>query len=193
MAVFDFDGTLTERDTLLPWLAELRGWRRTLLAATRAGLWGPLSRRRDGADTRTRIKQRLLRSLLTGIGQAEAVAAARHLAHRLRWRETELLALRRHRQAGHRVLVATGAATFVAEILLAEKLGENLEVIGTELELRQGRFTGRLLGDNCVRLAKAERLGLWLACNGPFAAIEGYGNAPHDLPMLALCDRRTVI
>jgi phosphoserine phosphatase len=47
--------------------------------------------------------------------------------------------------------------------------------------------------DNCVRLAKAERLRDWLARNGPFRSVAGYGNAPHDLPMLALCDRRTVI
>ena len=42
-AVFDFDKTLTVRDTFLPWLTLLRGRRRTLaagLGALRAGLSG---------------------------------------------------------------------------------------------------------------------------------------------------------
>ncbi|MBM3491918.1 MAG: HAD-IB family phosphatase [Alphaproteobacteria bacterium] len=193
LAVFDFDGTLTRRDTLLPWLAELRGWRRTLIAAARAGLAAPLRPRRDGADTRTAIKQRLLRQLLTGVEQAAGVAAAQRLARRLSWRASGLDALQRHRQAGDRVLIATGAADFVARTLLAERFGDRLEVIGTTLELDRGRFTGRMLGANCVRRAKADRLRNWLVENGPFHSISGYGNAPHDLPMLALCDHRTMI
>jgi phosphoserine phosphatase len=46
---------------------------------------------------------------------------------------------------------------------------------------------------NCVRLRKAERVAEWLQDNGPFDDTYGYGNAPHDLPMLELLNHKIIV
>jgi phosphoserine phosphatase len=66
-------------------------------------------------------------------------------------------------------------------------------VIGTDLEVVDGKLTGRLASVNCVRDEKARRVAEWVGANGPFKESWGYGNRPHDLAMLALTDHPTVI
>ena len=44
-----------------------------------------------------------------------------------------------------------------------------------------------------MRDEKARRVAEWLAQNGPFSEVWGYGNRPHDLAMLALTDHPNVI
>ncbi len=192
IAVFDLDCTLTRRDTLLPWLVEMRGWRRTLTAAARAGVINPANRATGAGDLRTRIKERLLKHLLTGVPVEAAHEAALAVGRRIGWRTEIVRALEEHRAAGHRVLIATGSSSLFASAMLADRFGL-LDVIGTELEVADGHLTGRLAGANCVRLAKADRVADWLRRNGPFAERWGYGNTPHDLPMLDLMDYRKIV
>ena len=98
-----------------------------------------------------------------------------------------------HRRAGDVLVIATGSPRLVVERLAAEHCPPDL-VIGTELELAaDGRLTGRLAGPNCVREDKARRVGDWLAAQGPVRASYGYGNHPHDLPMLALVDHPRLV
>ncbi len=194
VAVFDLDCTLTRRDSLIPWLVELRGWRRTAVAAARSGMVNPLRRDTGAGDLRTRIKQRLLARLLAGVPVDTARQAARAVARRIPWNLATLRSLEQHRAQGHRVLVATGSATLCAEAMLGDRLGaEGITVIGTGLEVEGNHLTGQLAGPNCVRLAKAAQVAAWMTQHGPFDERWGYGNAPHDLPMLALMDHRMVV
>lgn len=194
VAVFDLDCTLTRRDSLVPWLIELRGWRRTALAAVHSGVVNPLRPDRGAGDLRTRIKQRLLIRLLAGIPVETARQAAHTVGRRIAWNAAMLRTLERHRDQGHQVLVATGSATLCAEAMLGDRLGgEGIAILGTRLEIEGDRLTGRLAGPNCVRVAKADQVAAWLDRHGPFAERWGYGNAPHDLPMLALMDHRMVV
>lgn len=194
IAVFDLDCTLTRRDSLIPWLIELRGWRRTALAAAHSGMVNPLRRDTGAGDLRTRIKQRLLARLLAGVAVETARQAAHAVGRRIGWNPAMLRALEGHRDRGHQVLVATGSATLCAEAMLGDRVGAaGIAIIGTRLEVEGNRLTGRLAGPNCVRLAKADQVAAWLERHGPFTERWGYGNAPHDLPMLALMDHRMVV
>ncbi len=190
-AVFDFDKTLTVRDTFLPWLTVLRGRRRTLaagLASLRSGLPG-VSR---GGSARDATKAAMVRRLLTGVAVTEAQAAARRLTPRVIWSDPVCTRLQEHLQLGHAVLVATGSCRLAVAEMVADRFGAGLQVIGTELEEEAGTLTGRMSGENCIAEHKAARVRHWLEQAGQ-AGGWGYGNAPWDLPMLALMQHRVVV
>src|SRR6266550_1237361 len=75
VAVFDFDGTLTRRDTLLPFLRRTCGASRTSIALVANSL--VLARGMvAGDDQRNAAKEAVLRHLLAGQDDAELRAAA---------------------------------------------------------------------------------------------------------------------
>jgi len=189
VALFDLDHTLTRQDSFPMWIAILVGWRRTLRAFTMAGF----ALRPGRSDLRGRAKESILRWSVRGATLAEAQAAGRLLGQRIRWRHGILAALTAHREAGRAIVVATGAPElYVAPLLRAACIKADA-VIGTALEIVEGKLTGRLAGANCIRDEKARRVAEWLALNGPFGESWGYGNRPHDLAMLALTDHPIVI
>ncbi|MDP9195917.1 MAG: haloacid dehalogenase-like hydrolase, partial [Pseudomonadota bacterium] len=63
----------------------------------------------------------------------------------------------------------------------------------TDLEVVDGILTGRMDGGNCVRQEKARRVRAFLEQHGPFDETWGYGNRPHDIPMLDLLDHRIIV
>ena len=189
VAVFDLDYTLTRQDSFPMWIAILVGWRRTLRAFAMTGF----ALRPGRSDLRGRAKETILRWSVKGATLAEAQAAGRLLGQRIRWRQSMVAALRAHREAGRAIVVATGAPElYVAPLLRAADIRADA-VIGTGLEIVRGKLTGRLAGANCVRDEKARRVAEWLSANGPFTESWGYGNRPHDLPMLALVHHQTVV
>ncbi|HEY0835268.1 MAG TPA: HAD family hydrolase [Azospirillum sp.] len=194
VAFFDFDGTLIHGDSLLLFIAEVIGRRRTHLAfadAIRSAGHRHVRGRGPGVDFRGSVKSILLKRTLNGLPLAEAAAAAERLAAKLRWYEPTLEALHTHRAAGRRVVVATGALDVYMPALLSGLPVD--DVLATGMEVADGRLTGRLATGNCVRADKAERVGAWLAQHGPFTETWGYGNRPSDLPMLALLHRKIVV
>ena len=192
IAIFDFDDTLIEGDSLPRFLDAVAGVIRTRTAMAGA-VAGALAAhglgRPPGADFPGSVKALLLRKTLKDILVAAAHEAARRLKARLRWRMPQLEALHRHAAAGHRVVVASGALDVYLPILL-EGLPVG-DILATDMEVRDGRLTGRLASGNCVRALKAERVRALLAASG--SPSWGYGNRPSDLPMLALVDHPTLV
>ena len=192
IAVFDFDDTLIEGDSLPRFLDLVAGTLRTRLAmmtAVAAALAGHCVGRPAGADFPGSVKALLLRATLADVPLATAHDAAYTLRTRLRWRAPQLEALHAHAAAGRRVVVASGSLDVYLPILL-EGLPVH-HILATDMEVHAGRLTGRLAAGNCVRAAKAVRVQPLIAATpGPSW---GYGNRPSDLAMLALVDHPTII
>lgn len=185
LAIFDFDDTLTHGDTLGLWLDEIAGTSRFAYCALRAatGCWF-FGR---GADRRTRFKDLLWRDILAGISLGQAQIAAEAAYKRIHWRAETCDIFQDHLAHGRQILIATGAARLCAEIFIRIKFDNPpVTVMGTELECVDGTLTGNMSGPNCVRKDKAALVKKWLDQQEPYARIYGYGNAPHDVPMLAL-------
>lgn len=92
--------------------------------------------------------------------------------------------VRRHREQGHRVVIATATNAFVTrpavEIFGVEHL------IATEPEVRGGRFTGQRAGTPSFGPGKLERVGQWLGEQGcPLEACWFYSDSHNDLPLLS--------
>ena len=185
LAAFDLDGTLTRRDTLLPFLLRAVGRDRAYRALMVSSL--PLARAAAlGGDHRDRAKAAVLSRVLTGVPLAALAEAAESYAdhvvgHGLRPDVQARVAW--HRSEGHElVLVSASPELYVAPI--GRRLGFD-EVLATRLEVdAEGRLTGRLLGANCRGPEKVARLRAWRG--DALVLTYAYGDSPGDREMLAL-------
>ena len=191
MAVFDFDGTITRRDTLLPFLVRVCGARtvaRAVSAVAPDAARGRLGRLQDEVHHRDRTKTALLHALLAGRDAgwfAEAGAAyAQTLPRRIRPEMAEQVAW--HRSEGHElVIVSASLGTYLDPYAQAEGYHPVIAVamaVGPD-----GRLTGQLEGPNVRGPEKAVRLGAWLGTNPP-SLLWAYGNSSGDTELLAMAD-----
>lgn len=191
VAAFDFDGTLSRRDTLVPFLVKAAGRGTFVRECARLGLTGT----RGTVDLRDRdgIKERLLRALFTGRDAEElkrlgAIYARDLLSDQLR--PDVLDRLQEHRREGHEVVFVSASLVYYLEPL-AEMLGAKA-VLAVEPAESGGVLTGDLVRPNVRAEQKALRLREWLGAPpaGPMAGIRvwGYGNSSGDHALLAMSD-----
>ena len=190
VAAFDFDGTLTRRDTLIPFLARGLGWPSFLLALLTCSPWlAAYALRLLRNDV---AKARLLRATLSGVSTAQADDwTARWLARDLsgQLRPWTMARLAEHQQAGHCcVLVSASPDIYLARV--ARKLGFD-GLICTEMEVQGERLTGRMRTPNCHGQQKVLRLQSWLAQRFDAASLNAltlhaYGDTAGDKPLLRL-------
>ncbi len=192
VAAFDFDGTITRRDTVVPFLVYACG--RARVAAALAAVSPQLTLALTGRGSRDDPKEALLRRLLAGRDAAPIAEAGRAFAQRLandstRLRPDTLEKVRWHRDQGHElVLVSASLSTYLEP--LAPQLGFDA-VLATTLQVGpDGRFTGRLVGRNCRGVEKVDRLRAWLGGHDPDeCVIWAYGDSSGDTELLAMAHR----
>lgn len=185
---FDLDGTLIEGDSFVTFLACANGWPRTAFALLSAVIAMLLQR---PADHRTFLKQRLLDRLLHGRKLVDLAPALQKLRAKRRLKDAVIQKMRGHKAQGHHVVIATGALTLYVPALLDDVPFDAL--IGVELAMRGDVVTSTMLSGNTVRQVKADAVQAYLEKHGPFADSYGYGNTPHDLPMLTLLKHQIII
>jgi phosphatidylglycerophosphatase C len=185
LAAFDLDGTLTQRDTLLPFLHRAVGRGRTYRALLASSL--PLARAAAlGGAHRDVAKAAVLRGVLAGaplerLAEAAEAFADHVVAHHLRPDVRDKVDW--HRREGHElVLVSASPELYVTPI--GRRLGFDT-VLATRLEVGpDGRLTGRLLGPNCRGAEKVVRLREWRPDG--LALAYAYGDSAGDREMLEL-------
>ena len=193
VAVFDLDGTLTWRDTLLPFLLSfLRRHPRRVM-----GLWrmpfALLSFVAQGRD-RGALKSRVIRMVMGGAARTDIDACADAfvdtLRPRHRLRPAALAALEAHRTAGdHLVLLSASPDLYVPRI--GRRLGFE-RTLCTELEWRADRLEGALRTAN-RRGAEKLRCLTWLRTQYPDLPIVAYGNSASDLDHMRQADRALLV
>ena len=160
VAAFDVDGTVTDRDCVVPFMRMVTGVRRVVprLAARPDRLF-PAIVRRD----RDRIKALAAMAAFRGHREDDLADHAARFARTVHdgWlRHDTIAALRAHLAAGDRVVLVS--ASFEVYLRpLGELLGVD-EVLGTRLELADGVATGALDGPNCRGPEKVRRLHEWI-------------------------------
>lgn len=184
IAAFDFDGTMTRRDTLVPFLTVVAG--RSTVAAALAAESPRLAYAATGRGDRDAAKERVLQRVLAGRDHDGIAAAGRRFGDRLVRTTISAHARDRvawHRRAGHEVVIVS-ASLDVYLVEVAERLGIG-HVLSTSLEVDDdGRCTGRLQGRNCRGAEKVARLQTLFA--GDEVELWAYGNSGGDEQMLAL-------
>jgi phosphatidylglycerophosphatase C len=182
IVAFDVDRTLTRRDCVVPFLGRVAGWMRLAAAVARAApLLVAATRDRERRDD---VKVAMARMLLAGRALADVEAEGERFAAEIerRWLRPDVVRrLSWHREAGHEVVLVTASfAVYVAP--LGRRLGVD-RVVATELEVHDGRLTGRLAGANCRGEEKVRRLAALFGDPPPLAW--AYGDSQDDRPLLA--------
>lgn len=182
---FDFDGTLTVRDSFTAFLR----WRRGP-AAYAAG-WprlAPALARYAADRDRGRLKAAAVRVYLQGLSREELDTEARRFAGRVShfFRPDALETWERHGAEGARRVIVTASPEETVRPF-AEALGAD-DLLGTRLAFDgEGRITGAFEGENCRGDEKVVRL---RARFGPEVHLDAaYGDTGGDLAMLAIADR----
>lgn len=187
VAAFDFDGTLTCSDTLLPFLRRLLGWPTLLWVLFICSPWLVAYVLR--LTSNHRAKAVLLKAALADRPVAEVERCARAFVQNdlpQQWRTWGLRQLVQHQQAGHRCVLVT-ASTSPYMHLVGVSLGVDA-VLCTEMDVVAGRYTGHMATANCHGEEKVRRLQAWLATEYGTTQLElhAYGDTKGDLPMLRL-------
>ena len=102
--------------------------------------------------------------------------------------------VRDHLKAGDLVVMTTATNRFITELTARYLDIENL--IATEPELLDGKFTGRTVGTLNMREGKVARLHGWLAARGSKLSdynSSAYSDSVNDLPLLQAVDTPVVV
>lgn len=188
LALFDFDGTITTRETFPDFMARAVPRRRLALGRVLFAPW--VVGYRLGVVPVALLRTALVRYAFSGVPLAAVEAAGAALAAdvlpglvrpevqaRIDW----------HKARGDTVAVVSGGF----DVYLAPWCrAQGLDWICSSLAVRDGRLTGRYAGAQCVADEKARRVRARYDLAG-YRAIHAYGDTHEDHALLALADHAT--
>lgn len=156
LSVFDFDGTLTQHDSFVPFLRFAFG--RKVFLLKMFTMLVPTLRCIRGKMTRDELKESLIQRFLAGSQETWVQAQAKHYCERY-WkklmRPKGLYAVADELRANATVTICSASPELVLRPF-ADKLG--IQLIGTQLEVKEGILTGKITGHNCRSAEKVARL-----------------------------------
>jgi len=187
IAAFDFDGTLTRRDTLLPFLLHTLG---TATVARHALMLSPMLvayalGRISNGDAKERVFVRCLAGIPSDVlRRRSALFAERVLPGLINPEAMQRLSW--HKRQGHRcVLISASLDVYLQP--WSEQAGFDV-VLATQLEQREdGCVSGKLSGANCFGAEKVRRLEVFLPVREAYT-LYAYGDSRGDKELLAFAD-----
>ncbi|WP_374249191.1 haloacid dehalogenase-like hydrolase [Thermomonas sp.] len=193
LVVFDFDHTLYDGDSgshLFKWLIE-RAWWRRILALLVAPVAGPLvaflPTRRAGISVFVWVGTLGVRDRAALDALIDEYVATHVQTIRARLLPVALAVFRKHREAGDRVLVATGAPPELARAILAFAAQDGVPVIGTALGPKLGGMGVRQHCHHAMKMTMLRAAGY----TRPVAF--AYSDSSADLPLLRAAERPVVV
>lgn len=190
--IFDFDGTITNRDTLIWFIIHACGWRRFL---TGFALHAPiLVLMKLRLCSNYRAKQRIFKWFFGGMPVAQFNTLCRNFAADRQdlLRPEAVKEMADTLAGGGKVYIVSASidnwvSQFAAHI--APHSATRPIVIGTRAEECGGRLTGRFITPNCYGAEKVRRIKDYITCREDFYII-AYGDSRGDKEMLEYADER---
>lgn len=182
---FDFDGTLTTRDTLIEFIRFVRGGKFLALCILRHLPYLVLMKL--GILTNWRVKEQVFSYCFKGM----KTAAFNVYCTRFAVRKARLLrpkgveTIRRVLSEGGKVVVISASIDNWVRPFFTELQG--VQVLGTKVEERDGVLTGRFLTKNCYGEEKVRRL-LQLLPERKDYRLTAYGDSRGDFALLDFAD-----
>jgi phosphatidylglycerophosphatase C len=187
LALFDFDGTITKKDTLFQFTRFFVGSRRYFLGLIILSI--PLALHRFSLINAQKAKEIFLSHFYKNIQrsdfQEKCVLFSRTVLPKS-IRPKALEALENHKKLGsHIYIVSASPHNWIQP--WANQF--NIDVIGTKLEIKDERLTGKILGLNCNGLEKVNRIKEIINLN-QFDKIIAYGDSTGDIAMMNLAHQK---
>jgi phosphatidylglycerophosphatase C len=183
IAFFDFDGTITTDDTMFVFLRYLKGnllyypYLLTLIPVFIALKLGILSNHR--------AKEIMLTRFIGGMKEEDLINACQRFSQNILpgiIRPAAITRIHEHQQEGTKVVVVSAAPTYwVSEWCFQQQI----QLIATNLEVKDGLLTGCINGKNCHGKEKVHRIREAFDLSN-YSTIHAYGDTKGDQPMLSL-------
>ena len=183
---FDFDGTLTTRDTLICFIRFACGTR---------GLLGALLRNvhrlvlmKLGLYSNGVAKQHVFACCFKGMSEEAFDQLCKRFAEENRrlLRPQAVARLREALDAGDKVIVVSASIDRWVRPFFTDQ-GLSVTVVGTEVEISDGVLTGRFRGNNCYGEEKVRRISEVMPPRSDYRLI-AYGDSRGDRELLAYAD-----
>lgn len=187
VAAFDFDGTFTYVDTLIPFIIFSKGFFPTLkgLFILRKMCWAYLRKK----ITNQEIKEALMTFFFHGEPfqrlEEQGIAFAEKIIPKL-CKKSCIERLQWHLSKGHRCVVVSATFQFYFGTW-AKKMGFQ-DILCSQLEVTsEGNLTGALKGKNCYGSEKSRRLQELLGPRDQYV-LYAYGDSQGDKELLEMAD-----
>lgn len=187
LALFDFDGTITTRETFADFLHLAVPPRRLVIGKL---VFAPLIMGyRLGLVSATRVRASIIGFAFRGVAAEGVTEAGEAFANDLLPQLLRPQAMQRiqwHQAQGDTVVVVSGGF----DLYLSHWCRQHgLALICSQLESHHGVLTGRYLGAQCVGTEKCRRVREQYEL-AAFARVYAYGDTAEDLAMLALAHEK---
>lgn len=183
IAFFDFDGTITTSDSLAEFIRFQHGNTGFITGLIR--LLPAIIGYKAGLVDRQQAKEKLMSVFFAGIPEQ----TFRQLANSFVQekipgiiRPLAMAKLNWHKQQGHEIVIVSASPTYWLEPWC---LANGFKCISTELEIVDGKISGKIKGKNCHGEEKVIRIREKYTLSD-YTDIYAYGDTSGDKPMLAL-------
>lgn len=184
ISAFDFDGTITSRDSLPMFIKHVVGrWRYYWLMLT---MLIPISLALLGLTDKGKVKERVLGKVLRRMPQSQFEHHAYTFRIKYDWllRPQAIVEINNALTLGHRVVVITASPEEWVSPFFADR---RITVIGTKLAIENGQLTGKFSTPNCYGPEKLRRLEALIPRHS-WARLIAYGDSAGDKELLMAAD-----
>ncbi|MGB4776363.1 MAG: HAD family hydrolase [Daejeonella sp.] len=186
LVLFDFDGTLTTRDTLFEFCRFYAGCFKFMFGLLI--LTPILMGQRLKLISTQRAKEIFMNYFIGGLAITQFNEVCQkftnHLANLIR--SKAMVAIEDYRKKNARIIIVSASPENWI-LPWAEKYG--IEVIATRLQVVNGSLTGKISGRNCNGIEKVNRINAVLTISD-YPQITAYGDSGGDKQMLALAHKK---
>ncbi len=187
LALFDLDGTITFRDTFIDFVRFSFGWKTLVYGMAR--LSPAHAAFSTGLLSGTSLKEIYLNHFFQGWSEQKFEQYGKEYAAKVLPTIVKPDAMQKiewHKDRGHRVIVVSASiSAWINDWCVAQ----DLELISSGIEYRDGILTGRLRTPNCNGKEKVKRIRQH-ADILRYQTIYAYGNSRGDKEMLAIADEK---
>ena len=186
LALFDFDGTITTKDTLLELGKFHKG--KFLFVFYMILLLPWLILMKAGVLVNWKVKERYLKLFFGGMDEKEFSKLCKKFASNKLpelIRPLSLVALKKFRDDQYDIYIVSAS---VVDWIQPWAQIHGIQVIATELEKKEGKITGKLNGINCHGTNKVTKIQECLNLDD-YKVIEAFGDSSGDKQMLAIATK----
>ena len=186
LILFDFDGTLTTKDTMIEFIRFVRGGGKSLWSY--AWLFPTLFGMKMGWVANDRAKVRLLKHHFAGMSRQDLEGFAKRFCKEVvpgLLRPEGIRVLEAYRADGDRVILVSASLELWLKPWAEDR---DIELLSTKGAWEGDRFTGELDGPNCNGEEKVRRVRAHVR-EEIYSEVIAYGDSSGDKAMLAMADQ----